>query len=67
MADIFISYSKQDKALAEQLAGLLQEIGFSVWWDADLVPAEDQTADRSRPRRYCHMVAQLGQIIVRNR
>ncbi len=41
MADIFISYSKQDKALAEQLAGLLQEIGFSVWWDADLVPAEE--------------------------
>jgi hypothetical protein len=41
MADVFISYSKQDKALAEQLAGLLQEIGFTVWWDADLVPAEE--------------------------
>ena len=41
MADIFISYSKQDEALAEQLAGLLQEIGFTVWWDADLVPAEE--------------------------
>jgi hypothetical protein len=40
MADIFISYSQQDKALAEQLAGLLTEIGFTVWWDAALIPAE---------------------------
>lgn len=40
MADVFISYSQQDRALAEQLAGLLQEIGFSVWWDAALIPAE---------------------------
>ena len=40
MADIFISYSKQDRVLAEQLAGLLEEIGFTVWWDAELIPAE---------------------------
>ena len=41
MADIFISYSKNDRVLAEQLAGLLQEIGFTVWWDAELIPAEE--------------------------
>jgi TIR domain-containing protein len=41
MADIFISYSKKDKPLAEQLGGLLEELGFSVWWDAELIPAEE--------------------------
>lgn len=41
MADIFISYSKKDRLLAEQLAGLLQEVGFTVWWDAQLVPANE--------------------------
>lgn len=41
MADIFISYSKKDRLLAEQLAGLLEEIGFTVWWDAELIPAEE--------------------------
>jgi hypothetical protein len=40
MADVFISYSQKDKVLAEQLGGLLQEIGLTVWWDAELIPAE---------------------------
>lgn len=37
MADIFISYSKADKRLAEELAALLSEAGLSVWWDEALV------------------------------
>src|SRR5215467_13390321 len=40
MADIFISYSKQSKADAEQLADELQSKGYTVWWDTSLVPGD---------------------------
>ena len=37
MADIFISYSKKDRAIAEELAAFLESCGYSVWWDTNLV------------------------------
>jgi len=37
MADVFISYSKQDRTIAEALASKLQAEGRSVWWDTNLV------------------------------
>src|SRR5215467_13995362 len=40
MADIFISYSKQSKAEAEQLANELQAKGFTVWYDTSLVAGD---------------------------
>src|SRR5215831_11454979 len=40
MADIFISYSKQSKAEAEQLAKELKSKGYTVWWDTGLVPGD---------------------------
>jgi hypothetical protein len=40
MADIFISYSKRDRSLPEQLARELQSKGFTVWWDTEPVPGE---------------------------
>ncbi len=33
MADIFISYSSRDITIAKQIAGLLENKGWSVWWD----------------------------------
>ena len=33
MADIFISYSRQDQAYAKSLATTLESAGWSVWWD----------------------------------
>jgi len=33
MADIFISYASEDKETAARLAGFLESIGWSVWWD----------------------------------
>lgn len=40
MADIFISYSSSDRELAKQLGSELEERGFSVWWDTNLVSGE---------------------------
>lgn len=37
MADIFISYKKEEKALAERLAKALEKRQISVWWDNDLI------------------------------
>jgi hypothetical protein len=40
VVDIFISYSKQSKADAGQLAGELQARGFTVWYDTSLVAGD---------------------------
>jgi hypothetical protein len=40
MAEIFISYAKDDRADAGQLAAFLKEQGYSVWWDRELVGGE---------------------------
>lgn len=37
MADIFISYSKANMDLAAELAQFLEESGYDVWWDYELV------------------------------
>lgn len=36
MADVFISYSRDDRATAQRIATSLEAEGFSVWWDAVL-------------------------------
>ena len=37
MADVFISYAREDAEQAGQLAEALSTAGFSCWWDRDLV------------------------------
>jgi len=37
MADVFISYAREDRQWVEKLAAVLQTEGFSVWWDWDLL------------------------------
>ena len=41
MAQVFISYSKHDRALVEELAAFLIECGYSVWWDTQLVAGKE--------------------------
>jgi TIR domain len=41
MADIFISYKREDKKIAFQLAERLESSGWTVWWDHDLLGGED--------------------------
>ena len=33
MADIFLSYAKEDREIARKLAALLEKSGWTVWWD----------------------------------
>jgi hypothetical protein len=41
VADIFISYSKEDKEQARLLAAFLEAEGYSVWWDESLLGGEN--------------------------
>jgi len=36
MADIFISYSSEDKTIVQKIAALLEAKGWSVWWDRQI-------------------------------
>ena len=41
MADIFLSYSKQDPEHTDTLAADLEAHGFSTWWDTSLLPGDE--------------------------
>jgi hypothetical protein len=40
MSDVFISYSRADRARAEQLANALKTQNWSVWWDPNILPGD---------------------------
>jgi tetratricopeptide (TPR) repeat protein len=44
MADVFISYSSEDRDRVRPLAQALQAKGFSVWWDRALAAGDDYGA-----------------------
>jgi hypothetical protein len=41
VSDIFISYAREDRAVAAALANDLKARGYSVWWDTELVGSDD--------------------------
>ena len=41
MADIFVSYSRQNKARVAPLVRALEAEGWSVWWDPEIAPGEE--------------------------
>ena len=48
LADIFVSYSRQDKARVAPLVAALEAEGWSVWWDPEITPGEEFDALISR-------------------
>jgi TIR domain len=48
MADVFISYVSDDRALAAALARALELSGHSVWWDRNLHGGADFAAEIER-------------------
>jgi TolB-like protein len=49
MHDIFLSYSRENQAIARRFTQALQEEGFVVWWDQALTPGEafDQVTEQA--------------------
>jgi hypothetical protein len=41
MAEVFLSYSRTDRPIAQAIAAELQRLGVDVWWDHDLLGGED--------------------------
>jgi hypothetical protein len=39
--DVFLSYAREDRPVAEVLARQLEAAGYSVWWDRDLYAGTD--------------------------
>jgi adenylate cyclase len=48
LADIFVSYSRQDKGLVAPVVAALEAEGWSVWWDPEITPGEEFDALISR-------------------
>ena len=48
MSDIFISYASEDRDQAHKLASALESLGWSVWWDRDIITGQayDQVIER---------------------
>jgi TIR domain-containing protein len=43
MADIFLSYAREDAERAQRIAAALQSRGWSVWWDREILIGKDYT------------------------
>jgi adenylate cyclase len=41
MADVFVSYSRRDKARVAPLVAAIESRGWSVWWDPEIAPGQE--------------------------
>jgi len=41
LADIFVSYARNDKSLVAPLVAALEAEGWSIWWDPEITPGEE--------------------------
>ncbi|MEX2149467.1 MAG: TIR domain-containing protein [Steroidobacteraceae bacterium] len=41
MADVFVSYARNDKARVAPLVAAIQAKGWSVWWDPEITPGQE--------------------------
>jgi len=59
MTDIFVSYASEDRARIKPLVEHLQSLGWSVWWDRELVagPSFDEKIEAAIQDAACVVVA----------
>ena len=57
MADIFLSYNREDQAKAKVIAKALVEQGFDVWWDTVL--RAGQTYDEVTEKQLHELIDRL--------
>jgi hypothetical protein len=58
MAEIFVSYAAEDRDRARQLAGALETLGWSVWWDREIPLGRhyDDVIERALAESRCAIV-----------
>ena len=58
MSDIFISYAREDRSRAQELAAVLEGQGWSVWWDRSIPPGRsfDQVIEEALVGAKCVLV-----------
>ncbi len=48
MADIFISYAREDRETVAKLAAVLEDAGYSLWWDRHVAAGDEFSAEIER-------------------
>ncbi len=58
MADIFISYSSEDKTYVKGIADILEQQGWSVWWDRQITIGQrfDNVIEEELTKAHCVIV-----------
>jgi hypothetical protein len=58
MADVFISYAREDRLAAQKVAETLKRHGWSVWWDSEIPPGKtwDEMIERELGSASCVVV-----------
>jgi adenylate cyclase len=56
VADIFVSYSRQDKGHVAALVAALEAEGWTVWWDPEITPGDEFDSLISRELEGCRSV-----------
>lgn len=56
MTDVFISYKRRLRSRVEEIAGKLERLGLTVWFDAELEPGTTFSAEISHEVRNAHCV-----------
>jgi TolB-like protein len=59
VADVFVSYTSEDRVVAQQIARGLEGAGFSVWWDRHIHGGVDFTTEIQRQLNAARIVVVL--------
>ena len=66
MADIFISYKREDRQIAERLSIALEQLGFDVWWDFELLSGQQFRRVIEQVIDQCHVAVVLWSALSRD-